>query len=474
MKYYAALDFGASSGRMMLGWIEDGKFQLEEVHRFENGMVKKGGELCWEHDRIFNEVKTAFRKCREMGKIPSYVGVDTWGVDFVLLDKDDKMIGNAVGYRDHRTDGMDEEVYKTISLRDLYARTGIQKAIFNTIYQLMAVKKQHPEYLERAETLLYTPDYFHWLLTGVKTNEYTEATTGQLINAETNEYDWELIDMLGYPRRIFQKLIMPGTVIGHLRPELAEEIGYDCEVIAPCTHDTGSAVLAVPANDDDFIYISSGTWSLMGVERKTANTSETSFEHNFTNEGGYDHRFRYLKNIMGLWMINSARHEVNDRYSFPEIVELAEQEKDFPSRVDANDECFLSPDSMIGAIRDYCVRTGQKVPENFGQLATLIYASLADCYAKTAKELEEVNGRTYSRIHIVGGGCNADYLNRLTARACHKEVHAGPGEGTAIGNIAAQMLATGVFGSVEEARDNIHRSFGIEVYGPDGEKIGEE
>ncbi|MGN0361605.1 MAG: rhamnulokinase [Bilifractor sp.] len=471
MTYYGALDFGASSGRMMLGWIEDGKFQLQEVHRFENGMVRKDGELCWEFDRIFNEVKIALKKCKEIGKVPSYVGVDTWGVDFVLLDKDDNVVGNTVGYRDHRTDGMDEEVYKYISLQDLYARTGIQKAIFNTIYQLMAVKTKHPEYLEQAQTLLYVPDYFHYLLTGKKVNEYTEATTGQLINAKTNEYDWELIDKLGYPRRIFQKLVMPGTKLGHIRPELAEEIGYDLEVVVPCTHDTGSAVLSVPANDDDFVYISSGTWSLMGVERKTADTSAKSCALNFTNEGGYDHRYRYLKNIMGLWMINSARHEVNDKYSFPQIVEMAEAEKDFPSRVDANDERFLSPDSMIGEIKKACAESGQKVPENFGQLATLIYTSLAECYAKTEKELEEANGRTYSRIHIVGGGCNVDYLNRLTAKATGKEVHAGPNEGTAIGNITAQMLATGVFSSVEEARDNIHKSFGIKVYNPQGERI---
>lgn len=471
MTYYGALDFGASSGRMMLGWLENGKFQLEEVHRFENGMVKKDGELCWEFDRIFKEVKTALKKCKEVGKMPSYVGVDTWGVDFVLLDKDDNVVGNTVGYRDHRTDGMDDEVYKIISLEDLYARTGIQKAIFNTIYQLMAVKTKHPEYLEKAETLLYVPDYFHYLLTRQKVNEYTEATTGQLINAATCEYDWELIDKLGYPRRIFQKLVMPGTKLGHIRPELAEEIGYDFEVVVPCTHDTGSAVLSVPANDDDFVYISSGTWSLMGVERKTADTSAKSCALNFTNEGGYDHRFRYLKNIMGLWMINSARHEVNDKYSFPQIVEMAEAEKDFPSRVDANDERFLSPDSMIGEIRKACEESGQRVPENFGQLATLIYTSLAECYAKTERELEEANGRSYSRIHIVGGGCNVDYLNRLTAKATGKEVHAGPNEGTAIGNITAQMLATGVFHSVEEARENIHESFGIKVYSPRGELI---
>ena len=215
-KYYAAVDMGASSGRVMLGWMENGKMQLQEVHRFQNGMVKKDGELCWEHDRIFREVITGLKKCREIGKIPCSVGVDTWGVDFVLLDKEDKPIGNYVGYRDHRTEGMDDEVYKIISLDELYSRTGIQKAIFNTVYQLMAVKKTHPDYLEKAETLLYTPDYFHFLLTGQKVNEYTEATTGQLISAKTNDYDWELIDRLGYPRKIFQKVVMPGTSLGRV------------------------------------------------------------------------------------------------------------------------------------------------------------------------------------------------------------------------------------------------------------------
>ena len=271
--YYLAVDIGASSGRHILGHMENGKMILEEIYRFENGMVKKDGELCWEFDRLFTEIVNGLKKCKEIGKIPVSMGVDTWGVDFVLLDKDDKVLGNTVGYRDHRTEGMDEEVYKTISLKDLYARTGIQKAIYNTVYQLMAVKKKHPEYLEQAETLLHVPDYFHFLLTGKKTCEYTEATTGQLVCPTTKDWDYELIDMLGYPRKIFQKLIMPSTSIGHLTDAVKEAVGFDLEVVAPATHDTGSAVLAVPANDDDFIYISSGTWSLMGIERKEADCS---------------------------------------------------------------------------------------------------------------------------------------------------------------------------------------------------------
>ena len=463
-KYYLAVDIGASSGRLILGHLENGKMELEEVHRFENGMVKKDGELCWEFDRLFQEIKNGLKKCKEIGKIPVSMGVDTWGVDFVLMDKDDKVLGNTVGYRDHRNEGMDEEVYKTISLEDLYARTGIQKAIFNTVYQLMAVKTKHPEYLEQAETMLHVPDYFHYLLTGKKTCEYTEATTGQLVNAETKDWDYELIDKLGYPRKMFQKLIMPGTSVGHFTEEVKAEVGFDVEVVAPATHDTGSAVLAVPANDDDFIYISSGTWSLMGIEREKADCSKKSCEMNFTNEGGYAGRFRYLKNIMGLWMIQSVRHEYDDKYGFAEICQMAEEAKDFPSRVDANDECFLSPESMIEEVKDYCRRTGQKVPETLGEIATVIYTSLAECYAKTAKELEEMIGRTFSRIHVVGGGSNAGYLNELTARATGKEVHAGPGEATAIGNITAQMLKAEEFKSIEEARTTIHESFGIKVY----------
>ena len=463
-KYYLAVDIGASSGRLILGHLENGKMELEEVHRFENGMVKKDGELCWEFDRLFQEIKNGLKKCKEIGKIPVSMGVDTWGVDFVLMDKDDKVLGNTVGYRDHRNEGMDEEVYKTISLEDLYARTGIQKAIFNTVYQLMAVKTKHPEYLEQAETMLHVPDYFHYLLTGKITCEYTEATTGQLVNAETKDWDYELIDKLGYPRKMFQKLIMPGTSVGHFTEEVKAEVGFDVEVVAPATHDTGSAVLAVPANDDDFIYISSGTWSLMGIEREKADCSKKSCEMNFTNEGGYAGRFRYLKNIMGLWMIQSVRHEYDDKYGFAEICQMAEEAKDFPSRVDANDECFLSPESMIEEVKDYCRRTGQKVPETLGEIATVIYTSLAECYAKTAKELEEMTGRTFSRIHVVGGGSNAGYLNELTARATGKEVHAGPGEATAIGNITAQMLKAEEFKSIEEARTTIHESFGIKVY----------
>ena len=461
--YYLAVDFGASSGRHILGHMENGKMVLEEIYRFENGMVKKDGELCWEFDRLFKEVVNGLKKCKEIGKLPVSMGVDTWGVDFVLLDKDDKVLGNTVGYRDHRTEGMDEEVYKAISLKDLYARTGIQKADYNTIYQLMAVKKKHPEYLEQAETLLHVPDYFHFLLTGQKTCEYTEATTGQLVSPITKDWDYELIDMLGYPRKMFQKLIMPGTSIGHLSDKIREEVGFDLEVVAPATHDTGSAVLAVPANDDDFIYISSGTWSLMGTELKEAACDEQSRKHNMTNEGGYDYRFRYLKNIMGLWMIQSVRKEIAPELGFGEISELASKQT-IPSFVDANDPRFLAPEHMTSEVQKACKESGQQVPQGIAEVACVIYNSLAKCYADTAKEIEKLTGKTYDCIQIVGGGANADYLNKLTAFFTKKTIYAGPTEATAIGNLCAQMIAAGELENLKEARQCVYASFPIHKY----------
>ena len=464
--YYLAVDIGASSGRHILGHMVNGQMQLEEIHRFENGMKMKDGELCWEMDRLFQEVVNGLKKCKEIGKIPVSMGIDTWGVDFALIDADGNLLGNTVGYRDSRTIGMDEEVSKIISEEDLYKRTGIQKQMYNTIYQLMAVKKKHPEYLEQADAMLMVPDYLQYRLTGKKAQEYTEATTGQLIDPNTKDWDYELIDMLGYPRKIFQEVHKPGTVLGRLKPEIAAEVGFDLDVMQIGSHDTASAVLAVPANDDDFMYISSGTWSLMGVESKEANSSAESREANFTNEGGYNYRFRFLKNIMGLWMIQSVRHETGDAYSFAEICDQAEAAKDFPSRVDCNDNCFLAPKNMTEEVKDYCRRTNQQVPETLGELATVIYASLAECYAKTIHEMEAITGRTYGRIHVVGGGANAGYLNQLTANACKRPVYAGPTEATAIGNLTAQMLRAKEFGAVEEARDNIFKSFGVKEYKP--------
>ncbi|MCR5580768.1 MAG: rhamnulokinase [Pseudobutyrivibrio sp.] len=461
--YYAAVDIGASSGRLMLGSVTNGKIELEEVHRFYNGLKEMDGHMCWDTAYLFGEIKTGLKKCKELGKIPTSIGVDTWGVDFVLLDENDELVGQAVGYRDSRNEGMDEEVYKIISEADLYARTGIQKAIFNTIYQLMALKKQNPEQLKAARTLLMMPDYMHFLLTGQKAQEYTNATTGQLINPETKDWDYGLIEMLGYPRDIFQKVSVPGTSLGYFRSELVEEVGFNCEVVLPATHDTGSAVLAVPSNEKNTLYISSGTWSLMGVEAMKADCSKESHALNFTNEGGYDYRFRYLKNIMGLWMIQNVKKELNDQYSFAQLCEMAES-SNCNSIVDCNDECFLAPKSMMEAVADFCKRTNQAVPEKPADYARVIYKSLAVCYKKTLDEIESIQKVKYNTIFVVGGGSNAKYLNELTAAETGLTVSAGPGEATAIGNILVQILAKGEFNSLEEARAAVAASFDVKIY----------
>ncbi len=462
-RYYLAVDIGASSGRHMLASMQDGKMQLEEVYRFPNGMDDKNGTLCWDVDRLFTEIKNGLKKCKEIGKIPVSMAIDTWGVDYVLLDQDDRILGDTVGYRDSRTEGMDEKVYEVIPQDELYARTGIQKQIFNTVYQLMAVKESHPEYLEQAESILMIPDYFHFLLTGVKKNEYTNATTGQLVSPKTNDWDYELIEMLGYNPKMFRPVSMPGTVVGEFTEEVQKEVGFNCTVVLPATHDTGSAVLAVPTNDDDAVYISSGTWSLMGIERKEADCSMESMKANFTNEGGYDHRFRYLKNIMGLWMIQSVKKEFTEDLSFAQICEMASKET-IPSIVDCNDDCFLAPKSMIKAVQDFCSRTGQQVPETVGEISSVIYNSLAKCYGDTVQEIEEITGKKYSTIYVVGGGSNAGYLNELTAKYTGKKVSAGPSEATAIGNVIVQMLHDGVFKDLPEARTCVRESFDVVMY----------
>ncbi len=473
-KYYLAIDIGASSGRHILGTVREGKVILEEVYRFDNGMEWKDGRLCWNVESLFAEIKEGMKQCRKLGKIPFSMGIDTWAVDFVLLDEKGRMLGNAAGYRDDRTKGMDEKVYETISLKELYKRTGIQKQIFNTIYQLTAVRETNPEQLEKAEDFLMIPDYFHYLLTGVKKQEYTNATTTQLVDPVKGTWDYELISMLGLPERLFKELSMPGRLVGELTEEIREEVGFTCQVVLPATHDTGSAVMAVPvapgssAFAGDILYISSGTWSLMGTELKAADCSEKSMEANFTNEGGYDHRFRYLKNIMGLWMIQSVKKELENqgqKFTFAELCSLAAEE-DIASLVDCNDSVFLAPESMIRAVQDSCRKSGMEVPESPGQLAAVIYNSLGACYGKTVRELEAITGKTYSSVNVVGGGSNAEYLNQLTAEFTGKTVYAGPGEATAIGNLLAQMLAAGEFDSLEAAREAVYRSFAIREYKP--------
>ena len=490
MRYYLAIDIGASSGRHILGHAENGQLVLEEIHRFENRQIHKNGHDCWDMENLWNGILDGLKACKKAGKIPETIGIDTWAVDYVLLDKEDHVIGDTVAYRDKRTEGMREVVNEQISAEELYARTGIQYQPFNTIYQLTALKKEHPEQLKKAEWMLMIPEYFHFRLCGVKQNEYTNATSTSLVHAEKKTWDMELIRRLGLPENIFHELAMPGTKLGNLLPEIVKEVGFDSTVILPATHDTGSAFLAVPAKDNYAVYLSSGTWSLLGVENEWPITTKESFGENFTNEGGAWYRYRYLKNIMGLWMIQSIRRELNGmsyvtgrvqkaetkeqwpfedqlaengrQWSFSDLIEEAKKTEEFSSIVDVNKECFLAPESMIEEIQNECQRTSQPVPKTIGEIMQCVYGSLALCYRDAIANLETLTGKKYTSINIVGGGCQDGYLNQCTAKATGLPVYAGPVEGTAIGNLMVQMIKAGEFTDLQAARDAVRSSFEIE------------
>ena len=461
MKYYLAVDIGASSGRHILAHVEDGKMILEEVYRFENGASKRNGHDCWDLEHLYQSILNGMKACGEMGKAPVSMGIDTFGVDFVLLDDNGEIIGDTVAYRDARNEGMDKIVEKTVSWEELYSRAGIQKAVFNSIYQLTALQQEHPEQLAAAKRFLMIPEYFNYRLTGNDVNEYTNNTTSSLINARTKTWDWEILEKLNIPTHIFKDPAMPGTLVGTLTEEAKAFVGYDCKVMLPATHDTGSAYLAVPARDDNAVYISSGTWSLLGVENFEPITNEAAMAENFTNEGGYKYRFRFLKNIMGLWMIQSIRRNLDKKYSFAELETMAREASDFTSIVDVNDDCFMNPVNMIEAVKEYCAKSGQPVPETIGQVMQCVYISLADCYAKSIKGLEKITGKSYTSINIVGGGSKDGYLNELTAKASGLTVFAGPTEGTALGNLMVLMMDEGEYADLAEAREAIKASFEI-------------
>ena len=467
MQYYLAVDIGASSGRHILGHLENGKILLEEVYRFDNSPVMKDGHLCWDDQTQIGHIIAGIKKCGEIGKIPVSIGIDTWGVDFVLLDDQDQVIGNLVAYRDSRTNDMDKALDQIISESELYSRTGIQKQPFNTIYQMLALLKQQPEDLKKAQTILFTPEYFNFALTGIKKTEYSQASTSGLLHAKSKTWDTELIDRIGFPVKIFSREIChPGEDVGSLSLSVQEECGFKSTVVLPPTHDTGSAFLAVPAKDDQAVYISSGTWSLLGIENSVPITTEESRLANFTNEGGYGFTYRYLQNIMGLWMIQSIRNNLNKEYSFAQLEQMAKEEKDFPSRVDVNDLSFFAPESMIDAVKAYCKKTSQQVPATIGQIMQCVYKSLARSYAESIRGLEKITGKTFTSINIVGGGTKDVYLNALTAEATGLPVYAGPTEGTALGNLLSQMISTGELSGVKEARETIRKSFDIITYLP--------
>lgn len=457
-QYYLAIDIGASSGRHILGWLEDGKMYLEEIYRFKNGAEKCGDKLVWNHKGLFNSIVEGLKKCKEIGKIPVSIGIDTWGVDYALLDENDNLIGEVYSYRDERTLAVIDEVHSIVSEKETYERTGIQKQVFNTIYQLYCDKKSGK--MKNAKTFLMMPDFLHFLLTGRKRNEYTNASTTGLLNAKTRDWDIEIIEKLGFNKELFKPLSLPGTLVGGLKEEIKAEVGFDANVYVPATHDTASAVMAVPSVDMP-LYISSGTWSLMGIETPNENTSDIALESGFTNEGGYGKSVRFLKNIMGLWMIQCIKKEYNDKYSFTDFVDEARKAEGFDSIVDVNDLSFFAPKSMIDAVKDYCRKTNQKVPETVGEIVLCVYASLAKCYKLAVEQIEQITGVKFSTINIVGGGCQNVLLNELTAKYTGRTVVAGPVEATATGNLLSQMLAYGQIKSLEEGKEIIKKSFEI-------------
>ncbi len=474
--YYLAIDIGASSGRHILAFVKNGKIKLEEVYRFDNKQIYQNGHVCWDLENLWNGIIEGMKVCGRLGRIPKTIGIDTWGVDYVLLDQNGQLLGDAVAYRDHRTEGIDRLVDGLIPEKIMYQRTGIQKQMFNTIYQLMALKEENPEQLTGAKALLMLPDYFHFLLTGVMKQEYTNATTTGLVNAKDKNWDYSLIETLGLPKALFGSLSMPGTVVGELLPGIREQLGFSATVVLPATHDTASAFLAVPARNDQAVYLSSGTWSLLGVESEAPVTTEESRKENFTNEGGAWYRYRYLKNIMGLWMIQSVRRELNGteyvagrgskyrsdkKWSFGDLAEEAKKSEGFASIVDVNHQSFLAPESMIDAVCDYCKNTGQQIPESIGELMQCVYKSLALCYQKAIIKLGRLTNRHYTGIHIVGGGCQDMYLNNMIAKTTGLPVWAGPVEGTAIGNLMIQFIANNEFEDLQSARDAIKQSFDI-------------
>ena len=458
MKYYLAIDIGASSGRHILGYIDNGKMILEEIYRFKNGAEKVNGKLVWNDKNLFESIVAGIKKCSEIGKIPYSIGIDTWGVDYALLDKNDNLIGNVYSYRDDRTNISMEKVHEVIDENELYIRTGIKKQVFNTVYQLYDDKLSGK--MDNAETFLMMPDYLHFLLTGVKKNEYTNASTTGLLNAKTRDWDYDLIEKLGYKKSLFKQLSLPGEEVGELKPEIAKEVGFTAKVCLPATHDTASAVMAVP-NVDMPLYISSGTWSLMGVETPEENTSSLANESGFTNEGGYNKSVRFLKNIMGLWMIQCIKKEYDDKYSFTDFVDEANKAKDFDSVVDVNDQSFFAPDSMINAVKEYCKNSGQKVPNTVGEIVKCVYLSLAVCYGQAVEQIEKITNKKFNAINIVGGGCQNVLLNQLTATVTGRTVVAGPVEATATGNLLAQMLASKEISSLNEGKEIIKNSFEI-------------
>lgn len=472
-----AFDFGASSGRAMLFTFDGEKLSIEEMHRFSNDPVMLGDSFHWDVLRLFFEIKQGISKTMLAGhKDIQAIGIDTWGVDFGLFDKNGKLLGNPYHYRDTRTEGMEEYADKTIGKDYIFNKTGIQFNFFNTSFQFMALKKSNDPSLDITDKVLFMPDIFNYLLTGVMKNEYSIASTSQLLNANTKDWDKELLEKMGISADIFCDIVMPGTVIGELSDDICEELGCPkIPVIAVGSHDTASAVASVPVTEEyPYAYISTGTWALMGTEVDTPNITEPAFRYNFTNEGGVCNNIRFLKNIMGLWIIQESKRQwarEGKNFSFNDLEQAAWAAEPFKCYIDPDHADFAGPGNMPKRIRNYCERTGQYVPRNEGEIIRCVAQSLAFKFRMVADAIEEITGNSLQAVHMIGGGIKDTMVCRFTASATGKTVLAGPVEATSTGNALTQLMALGKIESLTEGRGIVKNSFPINTYEPEDSEV---
>ncbi len=475
---FIALDFGAGSGRAILGSVGD-TIRLQEVHRFPNLQIKAGNHVHWDVLRLMHESKTGLSNAAKEASGPiAGLAIDTWGVDFGLLDASGQLIGNPVCYRDARTDGMMERAFQLLNKASIYKITGIQFMQLNSIFQLLSLVEAKSPQLEIAKQLLFMPDLFNYFLTGQVKTEYTFASTSQLLNANTRQWDEDLFQKLNLPLSIMTEIEAPGTVRGKLLKEIANETGLgEVDVIATASHDTASAVAAVPAEGENWAYLSSGTWSLIGIESDDPIITEDSLKYNFTNEGATGGKIRFLRNVMGMWLFESCIkvwEKQGKSFSYKELDAMAEAATPFGSIINPDDSSFLNPPDMVAAIQKYCQDHEQKIPETEGEIVRTIYESLAFRYRWVLDKIEEMQGKKIQTLHIVGGGSKNKPLNGYTANATGCKIIAGPVEATAIGNILVQAVCKGVISSIDEGRQLIARSFPVEEFIPDNASVWDD
>ena len=468
-KRVLAFDFGASSGRAIVGVFDGEKIELREVHRFSNDPVEINGTVYWDIQRLFFEIKQGILKAKEDGGFDS-IGIDTWGVDFGLLRKDGTLVENPVHYRDSRNDGMVKRSENYISHEKMYDITGIQFMDFNTVFQLLSLKENRPYILDEADKLLFTPDLLNYMLTGVKAAEYSIATTSQMVDLRTNDWSDEILDAFGIRKSLLADIVPSGTVIGQLSDSICNELGIPkADVVAVCSHDTQSAISATPCRDDDFIFISCGTWSLFGTEVKAPVINDASKKLNVTNEGGYGYTTAFLKNICGLWLIQESRRQwirEGTQYSYAELEKAALECEPFRCFIDPDSPEFGSMGNLPERVKEYCRKTGQYVPETVGEIMRCIYESLALKYRYTFDGIKDCTGKDYDRIHVMGGGTKDRLLLQMTANSCGVDVYGGPIEATALGNIAVQLLSCGAVKDIKQARKIIADGENLKLYSP--------